>query len=54
MFAIAAAADAQRAFTMTSKVSHFIAEPHTMPPPMCVVSVHCCFPWQTFPGACSV
>ena len=37
--AIVAAADAQLTFTMTSAVSHFTAEPHAMPPVVCVRSL---------------
>ena len=51
---IAAAADAQLAFAMTSAVSHFTTEPHAIPPFMCVGSLLCGIPWQTFPGACSI
>ena len=46
---IVAAADAQLAFATTSAVSHFTAEPHAMPPFVCVGSLLCGILQQTFP-----
>ena len=51
---IVAAADAQLAFTMTSTVSHFTAEPHAMSPSKCIGSLLCGIPQQTFPDAYSI
>ena len=51
---IVAAVDAQLAFTMTSTVSHFTAEPHAMPPSKCIGSLLCGIPQQTFPNAYSI
>ena len=51
---IVAAADAQLAFATTSAVSHFTAEPHAMPPFVCVGSLLYGIPQQTFPDAYSI
>ena len=51
---IIAAVDAQLAFTMTSTVAHFTAEPYAMPPSKCVGSLLCGILQQTFPDAYSI
>ena len=51
---VVAAVDVQLAFTMTSAVSHFTAEPHAMPPSKCVGSLLCGIPLQNFPDAYSI
>ena len=48
---IVAAADAQLVFATTSAVSHFTAEPHAMPPFVCISSLLYGIPQQTFPDA---
>ena len=52
--AIVVTAAAQHASTMTSIVTHFAAGPFVMSLSMCIKSLLCCIPWQTFLGACSI
>ena len=51
---IGAAADTQLAFATTSAVSHFTAEPHAMPPFVCVGSLLYGIPQQTFADVYSI